>query len=185
MIRDEGVHGTGPWSAVALGLTAHAAATGCLPALLPTLLVLPVALLAVRASDACLRHRTVLLRAAAGQVVVHVLLRLATTCSEHPAADAQGYAQPALDLAMTTAHIAALVLAMTAAVRMERSAAALLHSAAGWLCRTSTEARAAEPGPMRAAPALGRPGFVPIQVAHGRCGVTRGPPARRRCRAAI
>ena len=171
----------GPWVAVALGLSAHAAAAGCLPALLPTLLVLPVALLAVRASDRRLRRYGLLVRAAAGQAVVHAALTVASSCRSHPGADAQGHVLPSLDVVMTGAHVAALILCVTVAARLERSISSLLTDVACWVRATAAQPVALRISPeSRRAPVSQRAGFVPTQAVHGSCGITRGPPALRR-----
>jgi hypothetical protein len=175
------VRAASPWSAVAIGVSAHALAAGCLPQLLPLLVVLPLTLLAVRASDTYFARRPLLLRASAAQVLVHVALSLATSCAAHPAAS-QEHVQPAADLAMTAAHVVGLVLIMSVAARVERSVVAAVSSAATWVL--ALVARCDRPrcvATPRRADGYRRAGFVPSGLVHRRCGVTRGPPAAMGC----
>jgi hypothetical protein len=172
-----------PWSAVAIGLSAHALAAGCLPQLLPMLLVLPFTLLAVRASDTYFARRSLLLRATAGQVVVHVAVSVATSCATHPAAaPQQHHVQPALDVAITGAHIVALILMMTVAARLERNIVTALTSAAMWVRALLERCEQPQCVPAaRGAVCHRRAGFVPAELVHRRCGITRGPPAWTGC----
>lgn len=179
--RDEG-RAAGPLLAVALGLSAHAAAASCLPGPLPTLLVLPLTLLAVRTSDHCLRQRGLLARAAAGQAVVHAALLMASPCASHPGARDPGHVLTALDVVMTGVHLAALLLCVTLAGHLQRRLTGLLTLVAGWV-----RAVVAAPAPLQASAlrrtAAGhqRAGFRPSQIEDGSCGLTRGPPTRSRC----
>jgi NADH:ubiquinone oxidoreductase subunit 2 (subunit N) len=164
-----------------MGLSAHALAAGCLPQLLPLLLVLPLTLLAVRASDTYFARRSLLLRGSAAQLLVHVALSVATSCAAHPAAS-QEHVQPAADLAMTAAHVVGLVLMMSVAAQVERSVVAAMTSAATWVL--ALVARCDRPrciATPRRAVGYRRAGFVPSGLVHRRCGVTRGPPATVGC----
>ena len=182
VIRSSKARAAGPWAAVSIGLSAHATAAGCLPALLPTLIALPLALLAVRATDRYLRRSALLVRVAAGQAVVHAALTVASSCRSHSGADAQGHVLPSLDVAMTGAHVAALILCVTVAARLERSISSLLTDVACWVRATAAQPVALRISPeLRRAPESQRARFVPTQAVHGSCGVTRGPPGRLRC----
>lgn len=171
-----------PWAAVAVGLSAHAGAAGCLPALLPTLFVLPVAFMAVRASDRCLQRRGLVARGAAAQAVVHAAFTLANPCASHPGSAGQGHASLGVEAVMTAAHVLALILCVAVAAHVERSVAGLLTHVGSWVRgllarRTPLHVETAR----RTAGGHQRQGFVPSPVEHRHCGITRGPPGRLRC----
>ena len=176
------VRGAEPWAAVAIGLSAHATAAGSLPAVIPTLLVLPLTLLLVRAVDHHLRRGRLVVRAVAGQAAVHAALTLANPFASASGFGEKGHVLPALDLVMTGAHIAMLVLCMTVAARVERSIVGVLGHVACWIRTVGASSQSMHVSPGRRGPAEHpRAGFVPTQVVHRACGITRGPPELSGC----
>jgi hypothetical protein len=173
----------GPVGTVLAGLLAHSVAAGCPPDLRRTLLVLPWMLLAVHGLHRLSRQRSAVARAAAGQAAVHLALALTSPCSPHPATSQGGHAGvlPAVEAAMTGAHLSAVIACVAVLGRTERALARAAVAAA-----TGCVARARR----RLAPVVGfvwpghrRPPVpeaegprAPVRTSPG-CGYTRGPPA--------
>lgn len=105
---------------VAAGLGAHVVAAGCLPSLRGLVLAVPIGVGAVLLLTYLLPGRP-LLRLTGGQAAVHAALAVAAACAGHAA----GHGDP--HLAMTAAHVAALVLCRAVLDRLvtevERAAA--------------------------------------------------------------
>lgn len=161
-----------PCAAVAVGLSAHAAAVGCLPALLPTLLVVPVALLGVRAMNVGLMRQSAVVRLVTGQAIVHIALSLAAACATHAPPDSAMGAVP--DLATTAVHLLALVLGIAALSRVEQSVHAWVVSARRLLriCGARSSLRTA----CVATFGLQGLGFVPRSAVQLSSRLVRGPP---------
>ena len=182
MIRPGNVGAPGPWAAVSIGLSAHATAAGALPAVVPTLLVLPLMLMTVRAVDHHLSRFALAARAAAGQAVVHAALTLANPYASAPGGYEQGHVLPALDVVMTGAHVAALVGCVTVAAQVERSICAILGNVADWIRAVAAPGPGVHLAGARRGPVeQDRAGFVPTQLMHRACGITRGPPRLYGC----
>ena len=105
---------------VALGVSAHAAAAGCLPALSTLLVTVPALVLALLGlSHLRAVPRPVLL--VAGQGIVHTAMSAAAACvggsAAHAGADLPGW----LSQLMAPAHVLALLLSVAAAAHVEHA----------------------------------------------------------------
>lgn len=160
-----------PFVAVALGLSAHVAAVGHLPALLPTLLVVPVALLAVRAVNALWTQQSPVGRLVAGQVLVHMVLTAAVACATHRPESALA-AVP--DVASTAVHLLSLVVGVSAVSYVEQSVHAWVVSARRLLrtCEQRSSLRTADIAVVGSRGA----GFAPRSAARFSSRLLRGPP---------
>jgi hypothetical protein len=161
-----------PCAAVTVGLSAHAAAVGCLPALLPTLLVVPVALLGVRAMNVGLMRQSAVVRLLAGQTIVHIALTAAAACAAHARPESAMEAVP--DLVTTAVHLLSLVLGVAALSRVEQAVHAWVVSARRLLrtCGVRSSLRTA----CVATFGLQGLGFVPRSAARLGSRLVRGPP---------
>lgn len=170
-----------PTVAIAFGLSAHAAAAGCLPALRPTLLALPPILLLLRLLAHAARGQRLFVRIAAGQAAVHAVLAIAAPCASHSSA---GAAQPelaaALDAALTLAHVLVLTGLVAGVAWLERALVTRACGAAvGWygavrLLASGRNAMAFPVRPVRSGVAVR---IVRAQVTGLRAVAPRGPPA--------
>ena len=166
-----------PTGAIAAGVSAHAAAAGCLPALVPLVLALPVMLFAIRAVDTALTRCGSALRVAAGQLTVHLTLGVAARCSDHVASSgSHGGGQ--LDAVMTLAHAGALLGCLTAVSRAEGAVRRLLGGVADRLASLGQHGPPGGGDRHPSPPTCTSTGAAKTASAEGRRPrVTRGPPA--------
>ena len=129
---------TGPgsstaWLQVALGVTAHAAAAGCLPSTSTMAVVVPALLVGLAVISRTLRAVPRPVALIAGQCLVHATMSVAAACGAHEAAalhaSAVTDAPTWLTLLMAPAHMLALLLSVAAAAYVERAAQTAAHLA--------------------------------------------------------
>ena len=119
---------------VMLGVAAHAAAAGCLPALSTLAVVVPALVLALAVAARTLRAVPRWAALVAGQCLVHATMSIAASCGAaheatalHAPAVAEAPAWPAL--LMAPAHVLALLLSVAAAAHVQHAAHTAAHLA--------------------------------------------------------
>lgn len=124
-----------------LGLAAHTAVDGCLPAPSVVLATLPAAALAGWLPQRLLPRARAAARLAVGQVVFHAAMTLLVPCTGHGSGAAHAHPDPGMPLllaqaAMPAAHLAVVAVCLLVLHRVEKSAVAAvnrLRAAAGRL----------------------------------------------------